>query len=183
LKVIETELAGVLVFEPRIFQDDRGFFFETFNLASMIELGLPADWKQDNFSVSRKSVVRGLHYQVGPQAQGKLVRVAHGEALDVIVDLRKSSPTFGQHISVELSGEGSRMVWIPVGFGHGFSALSETVALSYKVTSYYAPSAERCILWNDPALAIDWKIPADQAIVSGKDQVGSTFALAEVFEQ
>ena len=182
MKVIETELSGVLVLEPRLFRDDRGFFFETFNLAGMIELGLPADWKQDNFSVSKKNVVRGLHYQVGPQAQGKLVRVAYGEALDVIVDLRKSSPTFGKHVSVELSGEASRMVWIPVGFGHGFSALSETVALSYKVTNYYAPSAERCILFNDPALNIDWQVPAGQAIVSGKDQVGSTLATAEVFE-
>jgi dTDP-4-dehydrorhamnose 3,5-epimerase len=181
LNVTETSLPGVLVLEPRIFRDDRGFFFETFNLAKVIELGLPADWKQDNFSLSKKNVVRGIHYQIG-DAQGKLVRVVAGEALDVIVDLRRSSPTFGQHTRVELSGEGSRMVWIPVGFGHGFSALSETVALSYKVTNYYSPAAERCVLWNDPDLGIDWKVSPDAAIVSAKDQVGVPFRQAEVFD-
>jgi dTDP-4-dehydrorhamnose 3,5-epimerase len=142
---------------------------------------LPSEWKQDNFSLSKANVVRGIHYQIG-DAQGKLVRVVTGVALDVIVDLRKSSPTFGQHTTVELSGDTSRMVWIPVGFGHGFSALSETVALSYKVTEYYSPKAERAILWNDPALGIDWKVCAENAIVSGKDQAASLFADAEVFD-
>jgi dTDP-4-dehydrorhamnose 3,5-epimerase len=174
-------LPGVLIFEPRMFRDDRGFFFETFNLARMVELGLPSDWKQDNFSLSRKFVVRGLHYQIG-QPQGKLVRVVTGAALDVIVDLRKSSPTFGKHASVELSGEGSRMVWIPPGFGHGFAALTETVALSYKVTDYYSPTAERCVLWNDPALGIDWKVAPEDAILSGKDAAGTPLADAEVFD-
>ena len=178
--VTETSLPGVLILEPRMFRDDRGFFFETFNLARMVELGLPSDWKQDNFSLSRKFVVRGLHYQIG-QPQGKLVRVVTGAALDVIVDLRKSSPTFGQHTSVELSGEGSRMVWIPPGFGHGFAALTETVALSYKVTDYYSPTAERCVLWNDPALGIDWKVAPEDAILSGKDAAGTPLADAEVF--
>jgi len=180
LNVIETSLPGVLVLEPRIFRDERGSFFETFNLARMVDLGLPAEWKQDNFSLSKRNVIRGLHYQIG-EPQGKLVRVVTGAALDVIVDLRKSSPTFGQHTTVELSGEGSLMVWIPVGFGHGFSALTETVALSYKVTDYYSPKAERTVLWNDPELGIDWKISAEDAIVSAKDQAGVPFAQAEVF--
>ncbi len=181
MNVIETSLCGVLVLEPRVFRDDRGFFFETFNLARVIELGLPAEWKQDNFSLSKRNVIRGIHYQVGPQAQGKLVRVVTGAALDVIVDLRKSSPTFGQHTTVELSGDGSRMVWIPVGFGHGFSALTETVALSYKVTESYSPQAERCVLWDDPELGIDWKVAPEEAILSGKDRDGVPFRQAEVF--
>jgi dTDP-4-dehydrorhamnose 3,5-epimerase len=180
LNVTETCLPGVLVLEPRIFRDDRGFFFETFNLAGMTELGLPAEWKQDNFSLSKKNVVRGLHYQIG-QPQGKLVRVVAGAARDVIVDLRTSSPTFGQHTTVELSGEGSRMVWIPAGFGHGFAALTETVALSYKVTDYYSPKEERNVLWNDPALGIDWGVAADEAILSAKDAVGLPLKDAEVF--
>jgi dTDP-4-dehydrorhamnose 3,5-epimerase len=180
LNVIETSLPGVLVLEPRIFRDDRGLFFETFNLAAMVELGLPSEWKQDNFSLSKRHVIRGLHYQIG-QPQGKLVRVVTGAALDVIVDLRRSSPTFGQHVTVDLSGETSRMVWIPEGFGHGFSVLSETVALSYKVTDYYSPKEERTVLWSDPALGIDWKVAGEDAIVSAKDQVGLTLAQAEVF--
>lgn len=181
MNVIETSLPGVLVLEPRCFRDERGVFFETFNLAKMIEIGLPSEWKQDNFSLSKKGVIRGIHYQIG-EAQGKLVRVVTGAALDVIVDLRRSSPTFGQHTTVELSGDGSRMVWIPVGFGHGFSALTETVALSYKVTEYYSPKAERCVLWNDPELGIDWKVAPEEAILSAKDAAGVPFALAEVFD-
>ncbi|HTJ31592.1 MAG TPA: dTDP-4-dehydrorhamnose 3,5-epimerase [Acidobacteriaceae bacterium] len=180
MNVTETALCGVLILEPRIFRDDRGCFFETFNLAKMAELGLPSEWKQDNFSLSKQNVIRGLHYQIG-QPQGKLVRVITGAALDVIVDLRKSSPTFGKHITVELSGDTSRMVWIPEGFGHGFAALTETVALSYKVTDYYSPQAERCILWNDPALAIDWRVQSHEAILSAKDAIGVPFSQAEVF--
>jgi dTDP-4-dehydrorhamnose 3,5-epimerase len=180
VNVIETSLPGVLVIEPRCFRDERGVFFETFNLARMVELGLPAEWKQDNFSLSKRNVVRGIHYQIG-EAQGKLVRVVTGAALDVIVDLRRSSPTFGQHTTVELSGDGSRMVWIPKGFGHGFAALTETVALSYKVTEYYSPKAERTVLWDDPELGIDWKVSPDEAILSAKDRAGVPFALAEVF--
>ena len=181
MNVIETSLPGVLVLEPRIFRDERGFFFETFNLAQMVNLGLPAEWKQDNFSLSKRNVIRGIHYQIS-EAQGKLVRVSAGIALDVILDLRRSSPTFGQHTTVELSGDSSRMVWIPVGFGHGFASLTETVALSYKVTEYYSPKAERAVLWNDPELGIDWKVLADDAIVSAKDQAGVPFAQAEVFD-
>lgn len=180
MNVIETSLPGVLVLEPRIFRDERGFFFETFNLAAMVELGLPSEWKQDNFSLSKRHVIRGLHYQIG-QPQGKLVRVVSGAALDVIVDLRRSSPTFGQHVTVDLSGEASRMVWIPKGFGHGFSVLSETVALSYKVTDYYSPKEERTVLWNDPALGIDWKVAEQDAILSAKDRLGLPLKQAEVF--
>ena len=181
MNVIETSLPGVLVLEPRIFRDDRGYFFETFNLAAMVGLGLPSEWKQDNFSLSKRHVIRGLHYQIG-QPQGKLVRVVTGAALDVIVDLRRSSPTFGQHVTVDLSGETSRMVWIPEGFGHGFSALTETVALSYKVTDYYSPKEERTVLWNDPALGIDWKVADEDAILSAKDGVGLPLEQAEVFD-
>lgn len=181
MNVIETALPGVLVLEPRCFRDERGFFFETFNLAKMVEAGLPSEWKQDNFSLSKRNVIRGIHYQIG-QPQGKLVRVVTGAALDVIVDLRRSSPTFGQHTTVDLSGDSSRMVWIPVGFGHGFSALTETVALSYKVTDYYSPQSERTVLWNDPALGIDWKVSSTDAILSDKDRAGLPLALAEVFD-
>jgi dTDP-4-dehydrorhamnose 3,5-epimerase len=180
VNVTETALPGVLILEPRIFRDDRGFFFETFNLAGMVGLGLPADWKQDNFSFSKKGVIRGLHYQIG-QPQGKLVRVVSGEAIDVVVDLRRSSPHFGKHVTIPLSGESSRMVWIPAGFGHGFSVLSETVALSYKVTDYYSPKEERTVLWNDPALGIDWGVTEEDAILSAKDAVGLPLAEAEVF--
>lgn len=181
MNVSETIIPGVLILEPRMFRDDRGFFFETFNLGRMADIGLPAEWKQDNFSLSKANVVRGIHYQIG-EPQGKLVRVVTGEALDVVVDLRRSSPAFGKHITVELSGAGSRMVWIPEGCGHGFSALSETVALTYKVTDYYSPKAERCILWNDPDLAIDWGVAPEDAILSVKDQAGMRFADAEVFD-
>jgi dTDP-4-dehydrorhamnose 3,5-epimerase len=180
VNVIETSLPGVLVLEPRCFRDERGVFFETFNLARMIDLGLPAEWKQDNFSLSKKGVIRGIHYQIG-EPQGKLVRVVTGAALDVIVDLRRSSPTFGQHTTVDLNGDSSRMVWIPEGFGHGFAALTDTVALSYKVTEYYSPKAERCVLWNDPKLGIDWKVAPEEAILSAKDAAGVPFAQAEVF--
>jgi dTDP-4-dehydrorhamnose 3,5-epimerase len=180
VNVTETSLSGVLILEPRQFRDDRGVFFETFNLGRMADLGLPTEWKQDNFSISKANVVRGIHYQIG-EPQGKLVRVVTGAALDVIVDLRRSSATFGKHTTVDLSGDTSRMVWIPEGCGHGFAALTETVALSYKVTSYYSPTAERTILWNDPELDIDWKVSPAEAILSAKDQAGLPFAKAEVF--
>lgn len=181
MNVIETSLPGVIVIEPRVFRDDRGYFFETFNLAKMVGIGLPDEWKQDNFSVSKKNVIRGIHYQIG-EPQGKLVRVASGAVLDVIVDLRRSSPTFGKHTTVELSAENLRMVWIPVGFGHGFAALTDNVGLSYKVTEYYSPNAERTVLWNDPALGIDWRVAPGDAILSAKDDAGLRLADAEVFD-
>ncbi|GGH03551.1 dTDP-4-dehydrorhamnose 3,5-epimerase [Silvibacterium dinghuense] len=180
MTVTETALPGVLLFTPRVFSDARGAFCETYNERVMQEAGLPTRWVQDNFSVSKQGVVRGLHYQV-VQPQGKLVRVAFGRVIDVAVDLRRSSPHFGKHVAVELSDENAAMLWIPAGFGHGFAVLSERAGFAYKVTDYYAPQGERTILWNDPDLAIDWQIDTAQAVVSDKDQQGQRFASAEVF--
>jgi len=180
MTVEQTELPGVLVITPRVFRDDRGAFWETWNHRAMADAGLPESWAQDNFSVSRKNVVRGIHYQVS-QPQGKLVRVTHGAVIDVAVDLRRSSPHFGKHVAVELSGDNARMLWIPVGFGHGFLVLSETAGFAYKVTDYYAPGGERTILWDDPELAIPWPIDPAEAIVSAKDRAGLPLREAELF--
>jgi dTDP-4-dehydrorhamnose 3,5-epimerase len=180
MKIEETSLAGVLVLTPKIFRDERGAFSETFNLRRMAEAGLPTHWVQDNFSISRKNVLRGIHYQIA-QPQGKRVRVTHGAVLDVAVDLRRSSPTFGKHVTAELSGENGRMLWIPPGFGHAFLVLSEIAGFAYKVTDYYSPEGERTILWNDPELAIEWPIGKDEAIVSEKDAKGKLLKDAEVF--
>jgi dTDP-4-dehydrorhamnose 3,5-epimerase len=180
MKVEEARLPGVLLLTPAIYSDERGAFMETYNLRQMTEAGLPSNWVQDNFSISKKNVVRGIHYQV-TQPQGKLVRVTHGAVWDVVVDLRRSSPTFGRHVSAELSGENGRMMWIPVGFGHGFVVLSEQAGFAYKVTDYYSPAGERTIAWNDPDLAIPWPVTAENAIVSEKDRLGASFRSAEVF--
>jgi dTDP-4-dehydrorhamnose 3,5-epimerase len=181
MKIEETSLPGLLVLTPKIYKDDRGTFSETFNLQRLAEAGLPTNWVQDNFSTSRKNVLRGIHYQV-TQPQGKLVRVTHGAVLDVAVDLRRSSATFGEHVSVEISGENGKMVWIPEGFGHAFLVLSDEAGFAYKLTDYYAPAAERTILWNDPELGIEWPIAAGDAIVSEKDAKGKLLRDAEVFE-
>lgn len=170
----------MIVFTPKRFSDPRGVFWETYNERLMQEAGLPTQWKQDNTSVSIKNVVRGIHYQI-TQPQGKLVRVSYGAVFDITVDLRRSSKTFGQHISLELSEENGAMLWIPPGFGHGFAVLSEKAVFAYKVTDYYSPSGERTILWNDPKLAIAWPIAEKDAIVSAKDRQGSSFGAAEVF--
>ena len=180
MKIEETALHGVLVLTPRIYRDDRGAFSETFNLRRMAEAGLPTNWVQDNFSISQKNVLRGIHYQI-TQAQGKLVRVTHGAVLDVAVDLRRSSATFGKHVSVELSGENGAMLWIPEGFGHAFLVLSAVAGFAYKVTDYYSPAGERTIVWNDPDLGIPWPVKAENAIVSEKDQKGARLRHAEVF--
>lgn len=180
MKVTETGLVGVLLFTPRRFSDTRGYFLETYNQRLMDEAGVPADWKQDNFSVSTKGVIRGIHYQI-TQPQGKLVRVAFGAVIDVAVDLRKSSPTFGRHVAVELSEDNGNLLWIPPGFGHGFSVLSEKAGFAYKVTDYYSPAGERTILWNDPAIGIDWQVADIDAVVSDKDREGKLLADAEVF--
>lgn len=180
MKIEETALAGAVILTPDVYRDNRGAFLETWNLRAMSEAGLPSTWVQDNFSISKKNVLRGLHYQV-TQPQGKLVRVTHGAVLDVAVDLRRSSPTFGKHIGVELDGESGRMLWIPAGFGHGFLVLSDVAGFAYKVTDYYSPAGERTILWNDKDLGIPWPVRADQAIVSEKDQRGATFRDAQVF--
>src|ERR1700678_1120823 len=153
MNIEETMLPGVLVLTPKIYGDDRGTFTETFNLRRMAEAGLPTAWAQDNFSTSRKNVLRGIHYQIA-QPQGKLVRVTHGAVLDVVVDLRRSSPEFSRHTAVELSGEHGKMLWIPEGFGHAFLVLSEEAGFAYKVTDYYSAKGERTILWSDPDLAI-----------------------------
>jgi dTDP-4-dehydrorhamnose 3,5-epimerase len=175
-----TSLPGVLILAPAIHEDERGAFWETWHQARMTEVGLPSNWVQDNFSVSKKNVVRGVHYQV-IQPQGKLIRVTHGAALDVAVDLRRSSPAFGRHVAVELSGENGLLLWIPEGFGHAFVALTDTVGLAYKVTDYYSPAGERTILWNDADLAIPWPVSAEHAIVSARDRTGATLREAEVF--
>jgi dTDP-4-dehydrorhamnose 3,5-epimerase len=180
MKIEATTLPGVLLLTPAIYRDDRGAFSETFNLRQMTEAGLPTNWVQDNFSISKKNVLRGIHYQI-VQPQGKLVRVTHGTVLDVAVDLRRSSPAFGRHVAVELSRENGKMLWIPAGFGHAFLVLSEVAGFAYKVTDYYAPKAERTILWNDPDLAIPWPVAERDAIVSEKDRKGARLKLAEVF--
>lgn len=180
MKVEQTSLPGVLLLTPVIYRDERGAFCETYNQRIMSEASLPTQWLQDNFSLSKKNVVRGIHYQV-TQPQGKLVRVTHGAVLDVAVDLRRSSPTFGRYVAVELSGENGRMLWIPVGFGHAFAVLSEIAGFAYKVTDYYSPAGERTIVWNDPDLAIPWPLNAAEAVVSEKDSKGARLRDAEVF--
>jgi dTDP-4-dehydrorhamnose 3,5-epimerase len=180
MKITETAIPGILLLEPAIYRDDRGFFLETYNQRRMTGAGLPSVWLQDNFSLSKKNVLRGIHYQI-TQPQGKLVRVTHGAVLDIAVDLRRSSPSFGKHVAAELTGENGHMLWIPPGFGHGFLVLSETAGFAYKVTDYYAPQAERTILWNDPDLALPWPVVPSAAIVSAKDQAGTPLKSAELF--
>ena len=171
---------GVVIIEPQVFGDDRGFFFESFNARRFSELtGVTATFVQDNHSRSLKNVLRGLHYQIR-QPQGKLVRVIAGEVLDVAVDLRRSSPQFGRWQSVVLSAANKRQAWIPAGFAHGFLVRSEAAEFLYKTTSYWAPEFERCIRWNDPELAIDWQLQ-EEPVLSTKDAKGLSFAEAEVF--
>ena len=173
-------MPGVLVLSPTIYRDNRGEFAETFNLRRITEAGLPSLWTQDNFSLSRKNVLRGIHYQV-QQPQGKLVRVTHGSVLDVAVDLRRSSTHFGKHVAMELSSASGETLWIPAGFGHAFVVLTETAGFSYKVTDYYSPAGERTIAWNDPDIAIPWPVSAKEIIISEKDQQGVLLRDAEVF--
>ncbi|MGH9588277.1 MAG: dTDP-4-dehydrorhamnose 3,5-epimerase [Acidobacteriaceae bacterium] len=180
MNIQQTALEGVLIFTPKKFSDSRGAFWETYNERLMLQAGVPPEWKQDNTSVSRKNVIRAIHYQI-TQPQGKLVRVTYGAVFDVAVDLRRGSRTFGRHIGVELSEENGAMLWIPPGFGHGFAVLSDQAGFAYKVTDYYSPAGERTILWNDPTLAIPWPVAAQDAIVSAKDQQGTRFDEAEVF--
>ena len=180
IRKISTSLPGVVVLEPRVFGDARGFFLESYNEKTFAEAGIEERFVQDNHSSSRRNVLRGLHYQI-KQPQGKLVRVVEGEVLDVAVDLRKSSPTFGGWEAVRLSGENKRMLWIPAGFAHGFRVISETAQVLYKATDYYAPEHERTIAWNDPSLKIDWELDGDP-IVSAKDQRGAALRDAETFE-
>ena len=171
MKIIQTEIQGVLIIEPDVFGDRRGYFFESFNRKRFEEItGMTVDFVQDNESLSTYGVVRGLHFQKPPRAQAKLVRVVKGRVLDVAVDLRKDSPTYGHHVSVELSDENHRQLFIPKGFAHGFSVLSEEVVFQYKCDDYYAPETEGAVAWDDPDLAIDWQIPAEKIILSEKDR-------------
>jgi dTDP-4-dehydrorhamnose 3,5-epimerase len=169
MNVITTSLQGVLLFDPDVFGDERGYFFESFR-QDVFDLHAGRTlFVQDNESFSRYGVLRGLHYQKPPYAQGKLVRVVRGSVLDVAVDIRRGSPTFGQHVAELLSGDNRRMMWIPPGFAHGFVVLSETAIFSYKCTGYYAPAHEAGILWSDPAIGIDWRVPCSDVSVSEKD--------------
>jgi dTDP-4-dehydrorhamnose 3,5-epimerase len=180
MQVVTTALPDVLILEPKVFGDERGFFFESFNARQFAEAtGLHPEFVQDNHSRSAKGVLRGLHYQV-QQAQGKLVRVTAGEVFDVAVDLRRSSSTFGQWVGVHLSAENKHQLWVPEGFAHGFVVLSEFADFLYKTTDYYAPEHERSIRWNDPTLAIDWPLTAPPQL-SAKDQAGLNFQDAPVF--
>lgn len=180
MKISETALPGVLLLTPTIYRDSRGAFCETWNLQRFADAGLPTNWVQDNCSHSRKNVVRGIHYQV-VQPQAKLVRATSGVVLDVAVDLRRSSPYFGRNVTVELSAEESQMLYIPVGFGHGFAALTDNVTFAYKVTDYYCPAGERTILWDDPEIGVPWPVSSEDAIVSEKDLKGNSLRDAEVF--
>jgi dTDP-4-dehydrorhamnose 3,5-epimerase len=180
MKAAKASLSGVLILEPRVFGDDRGFFLECYNEKTMAEIGIREHFVQDNHSFSTRGVVRGLHYQV-QRPQGKLVRVVVGEILDVAVDLRRSSPSFGRWEAIRLSGQNQRMLWLPAGFAHGFRVISENAHVLYKATDFYAPELERTIAWNDPDLKIDWQLDGE-SIVSTKDRLGVPFRQAEVYE-
>lgn len=181
MNVLKTDIPDVIIFEPKVFGDERGFFLESFNQKTFEEAtGLKREFVQDNHSKSSKGVLRGLHYQLPPMAQGKLVRVVQGEVFDVAVDIRKSSPSFGKWVGAHLSAENKRQLWIPEGFAHGFLTLSDTAEFLYKTTNYYAPEYERCLLWNDLEIAIDWPI-SNQPALSSKDAAGSLLSKADTY--
>ena len=180
MKITPTALPGVLVIEPSVFSDDRGFFFESWNARALAESGIDAAFVQDNHSRSRRGVLRGLHYQVR-RPQGKLVRTVVGEAYDVAVDLRRSSPAFGRAVGVTLSAENRKMLWVPPGFAHGFLALTDTVDFLYKTTDYWHREHERTLLWSDAALGIDWPLEGEP-ILAAKDAAGTPLAQAETFD-
>ena len=179
MKVSATDIADVLVFEPKLFGDERGFFIESFNQKAFdAAVGQPVHFVQDNHSRSARGVLRGLHYQRAPHAQGKLVRVTQGRVFDVVIDIRRASPTFSRWVGVELSGDNHRQMWLPPGLAHGFLVLSDSADFLYKTTAYYAPQAEACIRWDDPTLAVAWPDAGHAPIVSGKDAAGQTFEAA-----
>lgn len=181
MNFVRTGIAEVVIVEPRVFEDARGCFMETWEARKFAAGGIPAQFVQDNHSVSRRWVMRGLHYQL-QRPQGKLVRVTQGEVFDVAVDLRRSSPTFGRWVGETLSAGNRRMMWIPPGFAHGFLALSDQVEFLYKCTDYYDPASERTLLWNDPELGIEWPIPAGiEPLVAPKDQAGLKLVRAECY--
>ena len=185
MQSIPTAIDGVLILEPRVFGDARGFFMESYNRRAFAQAtGLDIDFVQDNHSRSRRGVLRGLHYQV-QQPQGKLVRVTQGAVFDVAVDIRQGSPSFGRWVGVELSADNQRQLWVPAGMAHGFLVLSESADFLYKTTDYYAPEHERCIAWDDPAIGIDWPLAAHgiaAPLLSDKDRAGVPLAAAELFE-
>jgi dTDP-4-dehydrorhamnose 3,5-epimerase len=181
MQVVSTSIPDLLIIEPKVFGDDRGFFYESFNQRRFTELtGVTDSFVQDNHSKSARNVLRGLHYQIA-QPQGKLVRVIAGEVLDIAVDIRRSSPDFGNWVGVNLSAENKKMLWIPKGFAHGFVVLSDTAEFLYKTTDYWAPEHERCIIWNDPGLNIDWQLNNATPLLSAKDQIGKFLSEAETF--
>ena len=183
MNIIKTDIEGVVVIEPRVFEDDRGYFFESFSEREFLAEVFDCHFVQSNEAKSSYGVVRGLHFQLPPHAQSKLVRVAKGRVLDVAVDIRKSSPTFGRYVAVELSDENHRQIFIPRGFAHGYSVLSEEAVVEYKCDNYYAPESEGAIAWDDAELAIDWQVPEDKIILSAKDQKHPTLAECKrVFE-
>ena len=179
MEVKKTDIEGVVILEPRLFEDERGYFFEAFSEREFTEKVRECHFVQENEAYSTYGVVRGLHFQRPPHAQSKLVRVVKGRVLDVVVDIRKGSPTFGKHIAVELSAENHRQLFIPRGFAHGYSVLSEEALLEYKCDNYYAPASEGAILWNDPALGIDWQLPTESVILSDKDLKNPALAECE----
>ncbi len=181
MNIVQTTLPGVLLIEPKVFGDERGFFFESFNAKTFAQAtGVSAAFVQDNHSHSRKGVLRGLHYQV-EQAQGKLVRAVTGEVFDAVVDLRRNSPTFGHWEGFVLSALNKKMLWVPPGFGHGYFVMSESTDFLYKTTDYYAPQHERCVLWNDPAVGVQWPLEGTEPTLSAKDQVGLLLADSTVY--
>lgn len=173
MKIEKTELEGIKIITPAVYRDERGYFFELYQIEKFRDIGINADFVQDNQSFSKYGTIRGLHYQIGDFAQGKLVHVIQGKILDVSVDVRFGSPTFGKHTSIELSESDEKSIWIPTGFAHGFSVLSETTLVFYKCTAVYSPDHERGIIYNDPTLAIDWKVT--QPLVSKKDSTHTAF--------
>ena len=181
MNVTRLAIPDVLLIEPRVFGDERGFFFESFNARAFAEAtGVAVDFIQDNHSRSLRGVLRGLHYQLPPHAQGKLVRVVQGEVFDVAVDIRRGSPTFGKWVGATLSADNKRQLWIPPGFAHGFLTLSESAEFLYKTTDYYAPASERCILWSDADIGIDWPVGVSP-LLSAKDLTGVALCEAETF--
>lgn len=182
MNIVDTKIPDVKIIEPKVFGDERGFFLESFNQSIFDKaIGRHVDFVQDNHSMSKKGVLRGLHYQLDPHAQGKLVRCVEGEVFDVAVDIRRSSPTFGSWVGVRLSAENNRQLWIPEGFAHGFITLTERVQFIYKTTNYYAPQSERSILWNDPQINIEWP-DVEEMTLSEKDRDGVLLNNAEIFD-
>ena len=183
MNIIETAIPGLRIIEPKVFGDARGYFFESWNCAAFGAAGITNDWLQDNESMSGFGVLRGLHYPAAPYTQAKIVRVISGSVLDVAVDIRKGSRTYGKHVAVELSGDNKRQLYIPRGFAHGFAVLSDEAVFAYKCDNKYMPSSERGIMFDDPGLAIDWRIPPDKILLSEKDKKHPLFAEIEPWEE